>query len=84
MDRAKQVGQAVSQINNGNTTGAGLIKISSNDFTNNKEKSDCFKNIKNTGKIAVNEDISGKDTQNSGSMYSKNLKTDNLKMGQLI
>ena len=37
------------------------------------------KNIKNTGKIAVNEDISGKDTQNSGSMYSKNLKTDNLK-----
>ena len=37
------------------------------------------KNIRNTGKIAVNEDISGKDTQNSGSMYSKNLKTDNLK-----
>lgn len=37
------------------------------------------KNIKNTGKIAVNEDISGKDTQNSGSLYSKNLKTDNLK-----
>ena len=37
------------------------------------------KNIKNTGKIAVNEDISGRDTQNSGSMYSKNLKTDNLK-----
>ncbi|WP_231724714.1 two-partner secretion domain-containing protein [Leptotrichia sp. oral taxon 847] len=37
------------------------------------------KNIKNTGKIAVNEDISGKDTQNSGTMYSKNLKTDNLK-----
>ena len=37
------------------------------------------KNIKNTGKIAVNEDISGKNTQNSGSMYSKNLKTDNLK-----
>ena len=37
------------------------------------------RNIKNTGKIAVNEDISGKDTQNSGSMYSKNLKTDNLK-----
>ncbi|BBM51014.1 putative septum site-determining protein MinC (plasmid) [Leptotrichia wadei] len=37
------------------------------------------KNIRNTGKIAVNEDISGKDTQNSGSLYSKNLKTDNLK-----
>ena len=37
------------------------------------------KNIRNTGKIAVNEDISGKNTQNSGSMYSKNLKTDNLK-----
>ena len=37
------------------------------------------KNIKNTGKITVNEDISGKNTQNSGSMYSKNLKTDNLK-----
>ena len=37
------------------------------------------KNIRNTGKIAINEDISGKDTQNSGSMYSKNLKTDNLK-----
>ena len=58
--------------NNGTTTGAGLIKISSNDFTNNKELASNAVIIDGRGNVVNNNMITGNDGKINGNSITNN------------